>query len=282
MSAFGLVMHPDRASELAGDAVEWLGARGHEVRLGTEAADRLGYPELGVVASKLAVGLALVLSLGGDATMLRAVDQAAPAGVPVLGINLGQLGYLTEIEPSGLRMALKRFLAGSHSIEERLRLEVLVHRQDHPVERFEALNEAVVEKSLMGHTVRIEVELDGRPFTAYVSDGLILATPTGSTAYAFSVRGPIIDPRHRAVLMAPVAPHMLFDRSLVLQPDCSVRMTIGGDRAAGVSVDGRAVAPLAPGDVVVCSGAARPARLVTFGARDFHSVLRSKFGLSER
>src|SRR5690606_11342545 len=127
-----------------------------------------------------------------------------------------------------------------------------------------------------------EVELDGRPFTTYVSDGLILATPTGSTAYAFSVRGPIIDPRDRAVLMAPVAPHMLFDRSLVLQPDCSVRVTIAGDRAAGISVDGRAVAPLAPGDVVVCSGAAQPARLVTFGAHDFHSVLRSKFGLSER
>src|SRR5690606_768672 len=119
----------------------------------------------------------------------------------VLGINLGQLGYLTEIEPSGLRMALKRFLSGAYSIEERLRLEVIVRRQGQPIDRFEALNEAVVEKSEMGHTVRLDVELDGRPFTSYVSDGLIVATPTGSTAYAFSVRGPIIDPTHRAVLM---------------------------------------------------------------------------------
>ena len=241
MSAFGLVVHLDRAVDLARDAIAWLGERGHEVRLATAEAEAVGHPELGVPEQKLVVGLDLVLSLGGDGTMLRAVDLAAPEGVPVLGINLGQLGYLTEVEPGKLRMALKRFLAGSYSIEERLRLEVLVQRRDQPVERFEALNEAVLEKSLMGHTVRLEVELDGRPFTSYVSDGLILATPTGSTAYAFSVRGPIIDPRHRAVLMAPVAAHMLFDRSLVLQPDCSIRVTVAGDRAAGLSVDGRAV-----------------------------------------
>ena len=282
MSAFGLVVHRARATELARDAVAWLDARGHEVRLSDEDAEAVGHPELGVPESKLVNGLDVVLSLGGDGTMLRAVDLAAPDGVPVLGINLGQLGYLTEVEPAGLRMALKRFLAGSYSIEERLRLEVLVQRRDQPAERHEALNEAVVEKSLMGHTVRLEVELDGRPFTSYVSDGLILATPTGSTAYAFSVRGPIIDPLHRAVLMAPVAAHALFDRSLVLQPDCTVRVTIAGDRAAGISVDGRAVSALAPGDTVTCSGAARPARLVTFGTTDFHSVLRSKFGLSER
>ena len=94
----------------------------------------------------------------------------------------------------------------------------------------------------MGHTVRMDVHLDGRPFTSYVADGLILATPTGSTAYAFSVRGPIIDPRHRAVLMAPVAAHMLFDRAMVLRPDCEITVTVTGDRTAGLSVDGQ------PGD----------------------------------
>lgn len=282
MSAFGLVMHPDRAVDLALDAVDWLEQRSHEVRLCTPEAERLGRPDLGVPEPKFVVGLDLVVSLGGDGTMLRAVDLAAPEGVPVLGINLGQLGYLTAVEPGGLRMAFKRFLSGSHSIEERLRLAVDVHRSGQPVERYEALNEAVVEKSLMGHTVRLDVELDGRPFTSYVSDGLILATPTGSTAYAFSVRGPIIDPLHRAVLMAPVAPHMLFDRSLVLQPDCVVRVTVSGDRRAGISIDGRAVSPLVPGDVVVCSGDGQPARFVTFGPHDFHAVLRSKFGLSER
>jgi len=282
VSSFGIVLHAGRAVTLARDAIDWLVDRGHEVRLADADAALLDRPDLGVPEAKLAAGLDLLLSLAGDGTMLRSVDLAAPDGVPVLGVNLGQLGYLTEVEPSGLRVALKRFLAGHHSIEERMRIAVEVQRADHPTERFEALNEAVVEKSLMGHTIRIDVELDERPFTTYVSDGLIMATPTGSTAYAFSVRGPIIDPTHRAVLMAPVAPHMLFDRSLVLRPDCRIRCTIAGDRDAGISVDGRAVAPLCPGDVVTCSGGAHPARLVTFGQNDFHSVLRSKFGLSQR
>jgi NAD+ kinase len=282
MSAFGLVLHRGRAVDLAGDAIDWLVERGHEVRLGADDAEALGRPQLGVDDDKLAVGLDLVLSLGGDGTMLRAVDLAAAEDVPVLGVNLGQLGYLTEVEPAGIRMALKRFLAGSYSIEERLRLDVTVHRDGAEPERIEAFNEVVVEKSQMGRTVRLDVELDGRPFTSYVCDGLLLATPTGSTAYAFSVRGPIIDPRHRAILMAPVAAHMLFDRSLVLQPDCRVTVTVAGDRAAGVSVDGRAGEALAPGDVVQCTGSARPARIVTFGGHDFHAVLRDKFGLSDR
>lgn len=282
MSAFGLVAHTDRAAELARDAVAWLSDRGHEVRLSTPDAEALGHPDLGFPESKLVAGLDLVVSLGGDGTMLRAVNLAAPEGVPVLGVNLGQLGYLTEVEPSGLRMALKRFLSGSYAVSERMRIEAVVERAGHAPERFEALNEAVVEKSMMGHTVRLSVQLDGRPFTEYVCDGLILSTPTGSTAYAFSVRGPIVDPRHRAVILAPVAAHMLFDRSLVLRPDCSIRVTVAGDRDAGVSIDGRAVSPLEPGDSVTCTGAALPARLVTFGTSDFHAVLRSKFGLSQR
>jgi len=282
MSSIGLVIHRGRAVELALDAIGWLSDRGHEVRLVDEEARHVGEPGLGVPEAELAPGLDLVVSLGGDGTMLRAVDLAAPDGVPVLGVNLGQLGYLTEVEPDGLRMALKRFLAGSYSIEDRLRLRATIHRRDEEPLVTEALNEVVVEKSMMGHTVRLEVELDGRPFTSYVSDGLILATPTGSTAYAFSVRGPIIDPRHRAVLMSPVAAHMLFDRSLVLQPDCAIRVTVGGDRHAGVTVDGRMGIPLAPGDAIECTGSEHPAQLVTFGASNFHSVLRSKFGLTSR
>jgi NAD+ kinase len=289
VSTFGLVLHRGRAGELARSTVEWLRERGHEVRVLDEDAAVIGDPELSVPAEDLCVGTDLVLSLGGDGTMLRAVDLAASEDVPVLGVNLGQLGYLTEVEPTGVRVALKRFLAGSYTIEERMRLsadvigaEVVgaeVAGTDGPST---ALNEVVVEKSEMGHTVRLEVALDGRPFTSYVADGLILATPTGSTAYAFSVRGPIVDPRHRAVLMAPVAAHMLFDRSIVLRPDCEVRVTIGGDRAAGLSVDGRSVARLLPGASVRCRTSEQPARLVTFGERDFHAVLREKFHLGPR
>lgn len=282
MSVFGLVLHRERALDLAVETIDWLTERGHEVRLGAAEAHDVGRPDLGVPDDELAVGLDLMVSLGGDGTMLRAVDRAADERVPVLGVNLGQLGYLTSVEPSGVRMALKRFLAGSYHLEERMRLQSTVSRAASGEEHLHALNEVVIEKSEMGHTIRLDVELDGRPFTSYVSDGLILATPTGSTAYAFSVRGPIIDPQHRAVLLAPVAAHMLFDRALVLQPNCIVRIVVTGTRAAGVSVDGRPGAPLQPGDVVTCTANDRPALLVTFGTRDFHAVLREKFSLSER
>lgn len=282
MTAVGLVVHQVRAVELAASVVEWLEDRGHEVRLTSEDAQLLGRPDLGVAEADLARGLDLVAAFGGDGTILRAVDLAAPEDVPVLGVNLGQLGYLTTVEPDGVRMALKRFLAGSYTLEERMRLQVLITRAGEEPEQLAALNEAVVEKSVMGHTVRLDVDLDGKPFTSYVADGLILATPTGSTAYAFSVRAPIVDPRHRAVVLAPVAAHMLFDRSLVLGPGCEVRVTVAGDRRAGVSIDGRPGGPLEPGDSVVCRAHPRPARLVTFGTHDFHAVLRTKFGLGRR
>jgi len=281
VSTFGLVLHRERAGDLARSTVNWLLERGHEVRVLAEDAGVLDDAELSTRAEDLCAGTDLVLSLGGDGTMLRAVELAAADDVPVLGVNLGQLGYLTEVEPAGVRMALKRFLAGSYSLEERMRVEAEIADSD-GVRTSSALNEVVVEKSEMGHTVRLDVALDGRPFTSYVADGLILATPTGSTAYVFSVRGPIVDPRHRAVLMAPVAAHMLFDRSIVLRPDCEVRVTIGGDRAAGVSVDGRPFARLEPGSTVRCRASDQPARLVTFGERDFHAVLREKFQLGPR
>ena len=140
----------------------------------------------------------------------------------------------------------------------------------------------MVEKSEPGQTVRLDVELDGALFTTWVADGLILATPTGSTAYSFSVGGPIVDPVHRAMIMAPVAPHMLFDRSMVLRPDCEVKVTVRGTATAACRSTGAAHAHLRPGESVVCTAADRPSLFVTFGGHDFHAVLRDKLGLWER
>jgi NAD+ kinase len=205
--------------------------------------------------------------------------MVAADGVPVIGVNVGQLGYLTEVEPEGLRMALKRFLAGSYEVEERMLIETTVDTSDG---RYLALNETVLEKTPMGHTVRLGVSVDGDFFTPYAADGLIVATPTGSTAYALSARGPIVAPTHRCLLLTPVSPHMLFDRTLVLDPTASVRIEVLGQRAATLSVDGRTLATLQQGDAIVCTAAAVAARLVMFGPRDFLRILKSKFGLSDR
>src|SRR5207342_3977493 len=145
-----------------------------------------------------------------------------------------------------------------------------------------ALNEAVVQKHESGHTVRLLARVAGEAFTHYSADGLIVATPTGSTAYSLSARGPIVSPRHRALLLTPVSPHMLFDRSLILDPGETLSLEVIGHRPATLSVDGTSVGELEEGDIVDCSPADRSARLVTFGRRNFHRILQAKFGLSDR
>jgi len=285
MAVVGILIHHEReaARSIATDLVDWLTERGHEVRLPEPDAALIGADQLGLPLAEVALGADLVVGIGGDGTILRAVDVAAPVSVPVLGVNVGQLGYLTMVEPEALRASMKRFLAGSYDVEERMRLSVVVTRADGTVEpaRF-ALNEAVLERDEAGHTIRIEVYFDDEPFTPYVTDGLIVSTPTGSTAYSFSVRGPIVAPRHRAILLAPVAPHMLFDRSMVLEPTTEVRLEVSGHRPARLGVDGRALGVLVEGDSVMCTAAADPALLVTFGRTSFQKVLRSKFALADR
>jgi NAD+ kinase len=284
VSTVGLVLHHERdqAAELARDIAKWLLAAGHQVRLPRPDAELAGLAAHGCDDADLGPGLDVAVSLGGDGTMLRTVDLVAGAGAPILGVNVGQLGYLTDVEPADAQSALERFLTGEGGIEERMLLAVRVEPVDgEPVEHL-AFNEAVLEKTPMGHTVRLAVEVDGEFFTTYATDGLIVATPTGSTAYAFSARGPIVAPRHRAQLLTPVSPHMLFDRTLVLEPEARLRIVVQGHRAATLSVDGRNLGELREGDAITCTAAERSARLVTFGPRDFLQILKTKFGLNDR
>lgn len=283
MSRIGLVVHDTKpeAVDRAASIATWLADRDHEtVRLRPNGDDGA------ITESDSPADLDLLISLGGDGTMLRTVDMGAPHGVPILGVNVGDLGYLTAVEPEGLEMALEAFFAGDHTIEHRLLLESTVLRTGpeppSPNRGPLALNEAVVEKIATGRTVRLAVSLSGRYFTTYAADGVIVATPTGSTAYAFSARGPIVAPTHRALLLTPVAPHMLFDRTLVLEPEEVIRIEVAGARPAALAMDGKQVVELAEGDAVECRAAERSAELVQVADRDFHRILIQKFGLSGR
>ena len=286
VASFAFVVHPQRAEAVAValDTIDWLCGEGHRVVVPVDDAVLLGRPELGVDDAALATDLDLAVSLGGDGTMLRTVALVARHEVPVLGVNLGTLGYLTDIEPDGLRPALERVLAGAHLIEERMLLEIDIAAPSGAATETNvlALNEAVLEKTGAGHTIRLDVDLDGAFFTPYAADGLIVATATGSTAYAFSARGPIVEPTHRALLLTPVSPHMLFDRTLILDDDSDVTLTVAGIREAALVVDGRHLGDLRPGDVVRCRASKHVARLVLSSPRDFHAILKAKFGLSDR
>jgi NAD+ kinase len=289
MANVAFVVHPERpqAAALAGRIGTWLRERGHNVRAAEGQAQAL---KSGTAAED---DIDLAVSFGGDGTMLRAVELASPAGVPVLGVNLGHLGYLTEVEPVGLQGALERFLAGDYGVEERMTLEVDMYcapssddaqnRRKGPTRSFLALNEIVVEKPVPpGHSIRVAASIADRPFTTYAADGILVATPTGSTAYNLSARGPIVSPHLRAIIVTPVSPHMLFDHSLVLGPAETVRLELLAGGPAVLIVDGSCVEHLDPRDAVVCRAGHHPARLVTFGRRDFHSILKAKFNLTDR
>jgi NAD+ kinase len=287
MSGVLIVAHHERgeAGKLARDTARWLSARGFDPWM--IPADAAALHLAGLASDRPPSEADLVLSLGGDGTMLRAVHMLDGAPVPLLGVNLGWLGYLTEVEAHDLPDALERFSrgpdAGTWHLDERLMLETTA-RTSHgePLGRWRALNEAVVEKRESGHTIRLLVRIDGEAFTSYAADGMIVSTPTGSTAYSLSARGPVVSPRHRALLLTPVAPHMLFDRSLVLDPSETIDLELMGHRPAALSIDGRQMAVLGDGDVVRCIPSGETARFVRFGEHHYHQILKAKFGLNDR
>lgn len=272
MARVGVFVHPERdeAKELSAQAVSWLVDRGHEVCLDH-------------VAPHEACTLDLALSVGGDGTMLRTVEVVADEGVPILGVNVGHRGYLTVVEPAAMVDGLERFFSGSYDIERRMTLHVAV---EGPAEAAHtrsatALNDAVVEKTQPGHTIRVRMHIGDDTFMTYAADALLVATPTGSTAYNLSARGPIVAPDVDALVVTPVSPHMLFDRSLVLSRAETVRLEVLDGRTAALVVDGRELGVVGEGDTIVCAAAPEPAQLVTFGRRYFHRILKAKFGLAE-
>jgi NAD+ kinase len=279
MATVVLVPHRERSADLAAEAVTWLTARDHKVRIPRADAESVALADFGHADEGIGAGADLCISLGGDGTMLRAVDLVCGDGVPVLGVNVGHLGYLTEVEPADLTSSLGRFFAGDYGIESRMTLDVELEPSGRVVT---ALNEAVVEKTVAGHTIRLAAAIDGRPFITYAADGLIVATPTGSTAYNLSARGPIVSPRHRAIIVTPSSAHMLFDRSLVLDSAETIRLEVIDERPANLVIDGRNEGPLEHGQAITCREGHADARLVTFGGRDFHRILQTKFGLADR
>jgi NAD+ kinase len=281
----GLVVHQERplAAHLARDLACWLHEQGHEVRVPAWDAGVIAASTASAVADdEFAAGLDLAVSVGGDGTMLRTVGLVTRGGVPILGVNMGHLGYLTEVEPAQWQDAVMRVLAGEFRIEERMTLDVTLVRADGAgsLPRI-ALNDAVVEKHEAGHTVRVAVTISGQRAISYAADALIVSTPTGSTAYNLSAGGPVVSPQLRALVVTPVAAHSLFGRPLVVGPQEVVRVELEAGTAA-LGVDGVHHDMLDAGDVVECRVGDHPAQLVTFSDRDFWRVITAKFGLDPR
>jgi NAD+ kinase len=285
MSRIGLAVHrfrPD-ALELARSISRW--AAQHDCVAVIDESDALVIESPEAQVGDIST-TDVVVSIGGDGTMLRAVRALSGAPVPIIGVNLGLLGYLATVEQEAVLDALNTWKSGtigSHfDYDDRMLVEVALWSHGARLANLLALNEVVIEKKDAGHTVRLGVDIDKAPFTTYAADGLIIATPTGSTAYSMSARGPILSPRLRALLVTPVSPHMLFDRSMVLDPSETIRVEVLGHRSVSVAIDGALAHTLSPGDVVEIKAAQEVARFVRFEERRFHQVLKTKFGLSDR
>ncbi len=218
--------------------------------------------------------LDMLIATGGDGTMLRAVSLALKADRPVLGFNLGTIGFLSAADPDHLTSTLDLLERGRYRLVPRMTVIAELNGVTDL-----GVNDVVVEKIDSQRLVELEVEVDSEPMISYRADGLVISTPTGSTAYSFSAGGPLLDNRVDALVMTPVAPHSLFSRSLVLSPDSVIRCRVARDRPVQVSVDGRNTASLGMGDEVVVRRGPRPAMFVELKQMGFSTIVIERFGL---
>ncbi|MGV1035297.1 MAG: NAD kinase [Microbacteriaceae bacterium] len=290
MSAFLVMAYTARTDSLdaASEVVEQLHAAGETAVVPGEHWDELvaHAPNVAEHATKLGEGveladLTLVITLGGDGTILRAAELVREAGTPLLGINLGSVGFLAEAEPDSLSETVRRAIAGDYTVEERLTLEVVVTDNGTEVYRGWALNEAAVEKAVPARMLDVVLEVDGRPISNFGCDGVVFSTPTGSTAYNFSAGGPIVWPGVDALVCVPLSAHALFAKPLVVAPTSTLALEIRQRSVADgvLSCDGRRLVDLPPRARVTVTRSNEPVRLARLNSDSFADRLVQKFDL---
>jgi len=274
----GQTAGPSGVSALVARIVAQLRAHGVEVVLDGAAASHIAAPsELRL--HEILDGADLLVVLGGDGSVLAAVRAIGGRPLPVLGVNLGHLGFLTAVNPDQAEAALAALLRGEHSIIERTRFEVTHARDGRELLRELVLNDAVITKgSALARLIELEAFVDGRLISRYRSDGLIVATPTGSTAYNLSAGGPIVDLRVPAAILNPICPHTLSLRPLVLPDDREILVRLRSPEDATLTLDGQVGATLQPGDEVRVVKAHESARFVSTPPHDHFETLRTKLG----
>ena len=260
----------------------FLAGRGHEIVLEADTARETGLPGYqSAEAAALGAHADLAIVLGGDGTMLSIARRLAPLDVPLIGINQGRLGFLTDIPVSRMEPTLEAMLEGRHVEERRTLLDALVERHDARPERALALNDVAINRGSLGTLIDFAVEIDGRFAFAMRADGVIVATPTGSTAYALSAGGPILDPNVPAFALVPVAPHALTHRPIAVADSATIRIGVLRGRDAVAHCDGQSPFPLAEGESVTIRRAEHAARFLHPAGHDYFAMLREKLHWSE-
>jgi NAD+ kinase len=277
MHSVGIVLHPQRDSKEAVDAVlGWANRNGATVYGIGDEISRLNCAATAVTAEEMAKRADLIVSLGGDGTMLRAMRLADGQRAPVLGVNLGKLGFLAEVDVPDLPMALSAIDARDYTIEPRLAVDSMVGG-----ERVTAFNDIAVVR-VPGGTAAVSLQVGGQPFVSYAADAVVVSTPTGSTAYSFSAGGPIMSPAVEALLVTPAAPHSAYNRGLVLSVTDTVTLEVlPGSGQLAVEVDGGVAGYLGPGDGLEIDARPAAARVVRLGRTTFYQRARRKLRIAD-
>lgn len=280
MKFVGVLPHTGKreALQLAERVIRALHRHGVEEYLEPEAARLLGRPERARELSAWSeVSVALVL--GGDGALLKAARQLAPLAIPILGVNMGHFGFLTEVEGDGVEEAVERVIAGEYELEARMMLDVVVRRRGQPLASYLALNDAVITRGTFARILHIETRSGEEEVLRFMGDGVIIATPTGSTAYSLSAGGPIVNPLLDCLVVTPICPHALATRSVVLRPEEQLEVAVSANHEdIMLTIDGQVGFKLRPNDVVSVTRSVHKTQLVRLGRHSFYEILRSRMG----
>jgi len=287
MNSLAIICKKDRPEpeDILRDLVPWLKERGLDVLMAPKAAEALSLSSIeGLTAcpeEDMAKRADLAVVLGGDGTMLGAARLLAPAGVPILGVNLGDLGFITEVIAQEIFTVMESVLSGQCSVEERTMLTATILNGGDGIE-CPALNDVLVTRGSTPRIISLEACVDDKFVNTFRADGIVVATPTGSTAYSLSADGPILYPTVNCLVMTPVCPHTLTNRPIVLPDNVEIRITLKSSEEATVMHDGQVAGNIVAGQTVVIRTSPHKARLIMPPSRDHFGVLRGKLGWGGR
>ena len=284
MKSIGIFVkrHHQDAVQVAAQVAEWLRGRGIEV-LADEALAAAVPAARSCPAEEIPDAADLLIVLGGDGTLLSVSRLVGDRCTPILGINLGSLGFLTEITRDEIIPVLEQLVAGELTVSERLRLDVIIRREGTEVARYRVLNDLVINKGALARIIDMEAWVDDTYLTTFKADGLIVATPTGSTAYNLAAGGPIISPALHCLVISPICPHMLTNRPIIVSDEAVIRIEVKfQNEEVAMTADGQIGMPLQGGDVVEIRRSPHPTMLVLSPTKDYFQILRTKLKWGER
>lgn len=269
--------------DLVGKICNWFLGRGINITSQRDLAERFGAGIREASLDEMVRNIECLLVIGGDGTILNSARVVAASGVPVLGINLGHLGFLSEIDLPEIQSGLESVINRDYHIEERMMIEATVLRGGKEIEKSMGLNDAVITKGAFARLIFLEVRVDGEQVGVYPTDGIIVSTPTGSTAYSLSAGGPVVTPDLDLILITPICPHALWARPIVISPECVVEAELLSNKGeVMLTIDGQHGLKLFKGDVVKITRAPFRVRFIRLRARSFFNVLNQKLREGDR